>query len=302
MEKKEGCGCDGGHVNLNEGNNNSNEEDPCKELCECYHEAYEPKKINSNWLLLVKDPCDNHCKDPKFYKFTMRDLCHFIDDKLNPPRPCPIECDEVCKGFGVRYRNFDSDAGEKEIYIGKGDLGVGANRYESDYEWDVDPNSFVLHEFKFKHFRAANTIRQEIKKVTDINYVISSFSPLVTGGDIKYEITGGGEKEVDPNELDAFQLTIANRVDEDLNVVILKNLFLRTSVGSVFPILNNGSTVFAPSAGEQLIVQFEWPKDGSSPAGNFCFEGQIQLKGRLGKREQSKVEILIFKCIDNPPM
>jgi hypothetical protein len=32
------------------------------------------------------------------------------------------------KGFGVRFRNFTNSAAQQEIYLGVGDLGVGANR------------------------------------------------------------------------------------------------------------------------------------------------------------------------------
>lgn len=45
------------------------------------------------------------------------------DQIIIVPGECPQE-----KGFGVRYRNFLSSADQQEIYLGTGDLGVGANR------------------------------------------------------------------------------------------------------------------------------------------------------------------------------
>jgi hypothetical protein len=44
----------------------------------------------------------------------------------------------VLKG-GVRYRNFDS-SGQREIFLGKPDLGVGGNRVERDCVW-VSPGT-----------------------------------------------------------------------------------------------------------------------------------------------------------------
>jgi hypothetical protein len=43
-----------------------------------------------------------------------------------------------CKGFGVRFKAFDDDPAQGEIYLGVGDLGVGANRVEKHYPWVSD--------------------------------------------------------------------------------------------------------------------------------------------------------------------
>lgn len=293
---------------------------PCEELCKCYKEAWIPRgpyNINPKWEIITKgikmdngNPPKNNDEgkvngvkeegngeECKLYKFTLEDLCYFCDKKEDPRR---IHCDNVCNGFGLRYQNFGDIPPEITFYLGKGDLDVGSNSLSVNILkfWDVSTNSVSLSEFSFIHISLQN------ESSTNINSPQKSFmgiySDLTNMGIIEYKTESGGTKEVNINELDCFQLTISNlEPDQPDNVVILKNLVLTTSTEKQFHILENGLNEFYPANGSEIIAQFLWPKDGSSPAEDFTFDGQIELQGTFNDVEDSKIEIMIFKCLDN---
>lgn len=205
--------------------------------------------------------------------------------------PIPTDCNFL-KGVALRYRNFDSDGGS-EIFLGKGDIGIGTNRNEENYNWLTQPTTITSYPLKFTYNPIVNQLEEIIKPLT-----FPTPPPLTNpNGDFTYNLLVG-TRTINMKDLDMFEIIVSNRQNDPPgspdNIVTLHNLTLTTSVG-VYNITNNGQP-FMPVWKSQIIRKYLWPNDGSNPYQGFTFEGVFDIQGRFTSSEASKVEIQIGKC------
>lgn len=209
-----------------------------------------------------------------------------------------FDCD-FTKGVGVRYKNLANLSGGGEIYLGVGDLGQALNRTENEYVWGTSATELKTYPFTFTFNPASpNKLTQSLSGGTSglVTSQYPAVPPLTDGvGDFTYL---PGPVTANMAQLDMFELIISNRGNPPAGTVVnLCDLQLTTSQGS-YPVLNNGAACFSPALGQQIIVKYPWPNDGSTPFAGFTFTGNIQTQGIPGSNENSKVEIQIGKCAD----
>lgn len=248
------------------------------DLCKVYNETTVCPNNLRDGEILIKLP--GQCN---FCKVTLIDICNLC--KPNPPVEIP--CDNFIKGFGNRYRSFGNSGGD-EVYLGRGDLGVASNRVASEYTWN-DPN-FGLYNFMFSHSSVQDFSTETLVRTSPLPNTSPNTDPLYypsNAGGLVTSLTGIG---VNINDLNAFRIEVCNR---DLGTtVIVQNLTLITANGTyLLP------TIAPPSSPNCIIKTYSWPNDGSTPADNFTFSGQIILNGNFSlSQESSRVDIVIGSC------
>lgn len=169
--------------------------------------------------------------------------------KCCSPPPSPV------KVAGVRFRSF-ANTGAGEIYLGVGDLGVGSNRVEKQYNW-AKPGSYDI---TFEYNEAMNKLITTVERSDGTQDTLS------------YSISG----ELDP--MDSCEIIVADR-DTNSQVDFKNVLYDGVAVGS-------GNFM-----GNNAFAAYKYPLSGLDDG--FEFAGTIDLAGSFSSsQEKSRVEIL----------
>lgn len=173
------------------------------------------------------------------------------------------------KMMGVRFRSFNN-TGAGEIYLGRGDLGVGANRVEQQYNW-VKPST---NAFTFSYDPGTD----------DITATLGSNSPLVFN-----DVSQGAACPIE--DVNVLEIGVLNR--NNGTTVNLNNLTLTDAAGST----NLGSFDGGVGGDGSDDVQF-WTGRFFDFSQAFTFSGEVEVDGTFSNsQELSRVDIQVM-CED----
>lgn len=153
----------------------------------------------------------------------------------------------------VRYKSFDN-GGDREVYLGVPDLGVGSNRVETDYSWTTN------HYLKFDYHMRDNT--------DNLYTTVDGNDPLLT-------------YSVGPlSDLDYIQIDVVSR---NSGSVSFENVFLTYETGG-----ESLGTFTSNTEGWKT-----WRITGVDVTTGFSIEGTLTLSGSQPGGELSKVQISV---------
>lgn len=239
---------------------------------------------SADTVLLCKDEVGE--EDDCLGKATLRDASCFVLQILREKGPQPTECDELTKGYGVRYRNADGSRDQQEVYLGAGDLGVGSNRVAAMYPWNGGAAGTTYYPLEFTFDPSADALFQ---------YVSDFMNPTNAAALVYADALArlSSIEGITPADLNLIEIIVANNDSNPDSVIKLTELRLETStythtLGSFEDMQGGSSAVF----------KFTWPDDGSSPADGFRFTGKILLTGPFtgSGNERTRVDIQVLKC------
>ena len=178
---------------------------------------------------------------------------------------------------GVRYRSF-ANTGGKEIYLGVPDLGLPANRVETDLTWAE------WNKVTFTFDRANNQLTTEVDPGADGIDIVT----LVYLG-VSDQIVALG-KQFTLDDLNIMQITLAN--DDENTTVNFNDVFL---FNGAFP---NGVSL-GSFGGNGL---FDWMVQDFDFSQGFKITGTLHLIGSFSNSEElSKLEIKVGHLSPNGP-
>jgi len=161
------------------------------------------------------------------------------------------------KGFGVRFRNFDSSADTQEIYLGIGDLGVGSNRVSKDASYTQNGTTAV--DFSY------NPALDELSASAGNDYVI--FEDVSTKMPANCSVS----------EIDRAELWIAAR-DAGTSVTLSGS-----AMGESFSITSNGTNNSRFFTLQNIDI-----------SSGFTLSADITLTGTVSQsQENNKVELIL---------
>ncbi len=190
---------------------------------------------------------------------------------------CPeTPAKEFAKGIGVRYRSFGNTGGG-EAYLGVGDLGVGANRVETNFKW-----ADGTYEFEFTYDPNADGGEGELTQ--SLKATGASTSTDLTFSDVASELSDAAANNTndlikicdDPADFDTVEVVVADR---DTGNIDLTNLKVDGAATSPDTFTATGFNV------TRLSGDF---------ADGFTFSGTITREGSFGtSQELSRIELLV---------
>ncbi|MEM1564043.1 MAG: TasA family protein [Candidatus Bathyarchaeia archaeon] len=173
------------------------------------------------------------------------------------------------KGLAVRYKSFDS-GGDKEVYLGIGDLGLvgpGA-RVEIDLTWQSN------NKIEFTYDKVNDKLITKVDLGGD-----GSWDKTLEFINVASEVLSKLEKDV--NELDFLRIQVATTATTGTATVSFKNVKVDG--------YNIGD--FSVTAGTSRIIK-EWSVTDFDFSAGFTITGEIVLEGNLKGGEHSKIEIM----------
>lgn len=161
------------------------------------------------------------------------------------------------KGFGVRFRNFTSSAGQQEIYLGVGDLGAGANREQKHATFSQNGSTSI--DFAY------NPGDDEISASAGGDYVIYS------------DLSANMPANCSINDVDRAELWVAAR-DAGTTVSLSG-----TVMGETFSVSADGDGV------NQRFVTLQ----NIDISGGFTLSADLALSGTFTDGERGKVDLIL---------
>lgn len=167
---------------------------------------------------------------------------------------------------GVRYRAFATSAAQEEVYLGRSDLGVGANRVAQNLTWGT------RNDFSFSYDAATDTLSSAINGAPALQFA---------------NFTGGLSSAFSGVALDLLQIQIRDGAigagDISLSDLMLNGVQLTPN------------TVSAPES------QINYWRIGGDFRQSFTLTGSLNLAGAFGtSTELNRVEFLVGNAVPEP--
>lgn len=182
-----------------------------------------------------------------------------------------IDVLQPLKVVAARYRSF-ANTGGNEIYLGQGDLGVGANRTERGFTWQQS-QGVGTYFVTFTYDAGARSLTTE---VTPVGATPGSGTSLTYTNFLSSQ----------PGFMDSFEILVADR-DANSQVDFLNVRLDSRTLGDFIGLNNVRSTAFYDTT----------LNDG------FVFSGTVRISGAFSlSQELSRVEIMAGRNLAFPPL
>jgi hypothetical protein len=181
---------------------------------------------------------------------------------------------------GVRYKSF-GNTGSREIYIGKDDLGIAANRVETDYVW-VFPGQYQV------------VFTNDPVLTGDLAGLTLSTTVTPTNGTLGLAKTVTNRVESLPDVINAFKITHADRHTtgqvDFTDVIVNEQMLTDNFIGNI------GGPIVGPAPGYKYSTDLFAVKV-------FTISGKLTLSGYFPASgdELSKVELKVGYIYPPPP-
>ena len=169
---------------------------------------------------------------------------------------------------GVRFRAFATSAAQEEVYLGKTDLGVGANRVAQNLTWTQND----ANRFSFGYDAGTDTLTSSVNGGPSLNYAnfLGSLAPAVSA-----------------LPFNALQIQIRDGA-AGAGALALSNLSL-----------NGVSLTPSAIAGVDTTLRY-WLINGNFKQ-DFTLTGNIDLSGTFGSStELNRIELTIGNAVPEP--